>query len=137
MRNNSHKEALRWIEEAEYELDTAKYLLEGQRYSTVCFHYQQCTEKAIKSFLYSSGKEFVLGHSIVKLCEEAQEIDKDFKDISDEAGSLDGYYIPTRYPNSLPDSIPSKVYNKKNADESLELAEKVIKIVKEKVKTEN
>ena len=27
------------------------------------------------------------------------------------AGKLDGYYIPTRYPNGLPGSIPSRFYD--------------------------
>ena len=30
---------------------------------------------------------------------------------------LDGYYVPTRYPNSIPDSIPAKIYNEKAAKE--------------------
>ncbi len=28
---------------------------------------------------------------------------------------LDGYYVPTRYPNSLPDSIPARVFTREAA----------------------
>lgn len=118
MRRESKEEALRWLEEAEYEFDTAKYLFDGGRYSTVCFHAQQCAEKALKAYLHYKGKEIVLGHSIVKLSEESSKYDLSFKKIVEECGILDSYYIPTRYPNGLPDSIPSKVYNKKNATDA-------------------
>lgn len=46
---------------------------------------------------------------------------------------LDGYYVPTRYPNSLPDSIPARVYTRDAAREAVGLAEEVVEFVKEKI----
>jgi len=42
------------------------------------------------------------------------------------AGLLDQYYIPTRYPNGLPDGIPSEAYNKTQAREAVEGPGKLI-----------
>ena len=134
MRRDSKEEALRWLEESEYEFETAEYLFEGERYSMVCFHSQQSAEKALKSFLFVFGEEFVFGHSIVKLCEDANKYDKEFKTLGEECGSLDSFYIPTRYPNGLPGSIPSRVYTRKNAEDALNMAKKVIDTAKEKLK---
>lgn len=46
---------------------------------------------------------------------------------------LDGYYVPTRYPNSLPDSIPARVYTRDVAREAVGLAEEVVEFVKGKI----
>jgi len=39
---------------------------------------------------------------------------------------LDSYYIPTRYPNGLPDDIPARVYNREAATSALALVEDVL-----------
>ena len=44
---------------------------------------------------------------------------------------LDGYYIPTRYPNSLPDGIPAEVYNHDAADEAVKMAGEAVNYVQE------
>jgi len=45
---------------------------------------------------------------------------------------FDTYYIPTKYPNELPDGIPAEVYTEKIAKNALILAEKIVKFVKQK-----
>jgi HEPN domain-containing protein len=42
---------------------------------------------------------------------------------------LDGFYIPTRYPNGVPDSIPARVYTKDAASEAVLLAEEIVKFI--------
>jgi len=42
---------------------------------------------------------------------------------------LDQYYIPTRYPNSLPGGIPHKVYTGRQAAQALESARQVLDTV--------
>ena len=133
MRKPPEEEGKRWLQEAEYEFDSAIYLAEGKRYSLACFHCQQASEKALKAYLYSKGEEIVIGHSIVELCENAKKYSADFKPLKTEIGVLDGYYIPTRYPNGLPDSIPSKVYNKEEADKAIHLAGICIDFIKKNI----
>ncbi len=47
---------------------------------------------------------------------------------------LDKNYIPSRYPNGLPVSIPSEVYLKQDALVSINNSEKVLDIVSKLVK---
>jgi HEPN domain-containing protein len=95
---------------------------------------QQMAEKALKAYLYSQGEELVVGHSVEELCRWAGELDPAFKRLGDEVSILDNYYIPTRYPNGLPASIPARVFNKKAAKEALTLAEKTLTLARKKLK---
>jgi HEPN domain-containing protein len=47
---------------------------------------------------------------------------------------LDGYYIPTRYPTGLPDSIPARVYTRAAAEETLRLADQTLRLVQRKLR---
>ena len=46
---------------------------------------------------------------------------------------LDGFYIPTRYPNGVPDSIPARVYTKYAASQAVILADEIVEFVKKKI----
>ena len=46
---------------------------------------------------------------------------------------LDGYYVPTRYPNSLPDSIPARVYTRDAAKEAVRLAGEMVAFVRQQL----
>jgi HEPN domain-containing protein len=49
-------EAARWLKQAQYDLEVAKYNAEGQFYATACFSAQQSAEKALKAFLFRLRK---------------------------------------------------------------------------------
>lgn len=46
---------------------------------------------------------------------------------------LDGFYIPTRYPNGVPDSIPARVYTKYAAIQAVDMAEEIVLFVRRKI----
>lgn len=46
------------------------------------------------------------------LCCAAASVDPDFETLRESIAPLDGYYLPTRSPDSLPDSIPARVYTR-------------------------
>ena len=48
------------------------------------------------------------------------------QDIVPMAAELDRLYIPTRYPNGLPDILPDQAYFERDAERALELAERLI-----------
>ena len=133
MRGNQIKEGRRWLEQAIEDLRWAKDLANRGGYHIACFLSQQVGEKAIKGFLYACGEEIVIGHSIDKLCSHASLYDEEFGENVRRWAILDGYYVPTRYPNSIPDSIPAKIYNEKVAKEAVELAEEIVELVKKKI----
>jgi len=127
--NKYYKEAKRWIEQAKEDLISAKILFDAERYYLVCFLAQQIAEKALKSVIYFNKEDLVLGHSVRKLVEWASKFDKRFEDLKNKISILDSYYIPTRYPNGLPDGIPAEIFNREAAESAFKLAESTIKIV--------
>jgi len=134
MKPDKKKEAKRWLMQAERDFDDAKFASRGKRYNLACFLAQQSAEKVLKAYLYSQGVEEAWGHSAAELCSDAKSLDSDFSKLNKEAASLDKYYIPTRYPNGLPGGIPSDVYQKEDAKQSLFIANKIIKFTKAKIK---
>lgn len=128
------KEAHRWFAHARDEFFDAEELRKRERFYLALFHFQQATEKALKAFLLLNigSIEIIYTHSIAELLEIAKELDRDFTEV-EEAKKLDTYYIPTRYPNGLPGSIPSRYFNDpKEAEEAMESAQKVINLVSKK-----
>ena len=126
MRESARIEGQRWLEQAQFDLKWARHLKSKGAYYLVCFLAQQVAEKALKAFLYAQGEELVVGHSVRRLSEQASEYDAQFQHYLAAWSILDSYYIPTRYPNGLPDDIPARVYNEKAAKDALTLAEAVI-----------
>ena len=92
MKNNREPESLRWLRHAEADLKYAQVLQREGGYYLVCYLSQQAAEKALKAFLYHSGEEIVLGHSIRKLSERAAEYVPAFRAIVEKCSILDSYY---------------------------------------------
>ncbi len=122
MRRNPLDEGLRWLRQSKVDLHWAEHLGEQGAYHLACFLAQQVTEKALKGYLYAQGEEVVLGHSVERLSAAAAQYDGRFTERARRWSVLDGYYIPTRYPNGLPDGIPSDVFTSEAATNALALA---------------
>lgn len=126
MRKPPIEEAKRWLDQAREDLIWAKRLSNDGGYHIACFLSQQIAEKALKAFLYSKGEVQVFGHSVSVLADRMAQYEKSVKEKVSDWSILDGFYIPTRYPNGLPDSIPARIYNKKTAQEAVDLANDVV-----------
>jgi HEPN domain-containing protein len=133
MRGTPQYEGYRWLEQAQADLKWTRHLYEEGAYYLACFLAQQSAEKALKAFLYAQGEERVTGPSVRSLCSRATAYDASFGDQADEWGILDSYYVPTRYPNGLPDDIPARVYNQAAARSALTLAEAVVSYVQRRL----
>jgi HEPN domain-containing protein len=132
MKRQKVKDALRWVIQSEKDLDAAKYNYDGKLYNISCFLAQQSAEKILKAFLIKHGDNTIWGHSVADLVDDCSHIDPDFEDLFRIAGSLDKYYIPTRYPDGLPGGIPSNAYIEEDADMAIKMAEEIISFVKSK-----
>lgn len=116
-------EALRWLRQAENDLEYARLGLREGFSAQVCFLCQQIAEKALKSVHYGKlEKRIVYGHSLVEL---AQELNLG-SDLHRELAMLDQYYIPTRYPNGLPGGAPYEVYSHAQAEAAVAVCDRVI-----------
>ncbi len=131
MRRSEREEGERWLEQAEIDLRWTQDLAERGGHHLACFLAQQVGEKALKAFLYAQGEEIVLGHSIERLCRQAAGRDPQFGDRVSRWAILDGFYVPTRYPNALPDSIPARVYTRDAAQEAVRLAAEIVAFVRD------
>lgn len=131
MRDEPIEEGRRWLRQAMEDLRWTRHLAEQGAYHLACFLAQQVAEKALKAFLYAQGEEIVLGHSVERLCAEAAAFEPAFRRWARSWSILDGYYIPTRYPNGLPDGIPSDVYTREAALSAVALADEAVTQVSE------
>jgi HEPN domain-containing protein len=131
MRPSARDEGRRWLAQAAEDLRWTEHLAEQGGYHLACFLAQQVTEKAIKAFLYSRGEEIVLGHSVERLCAAAARLVPEFADRAARWSLLDGYYIPTRYPNGLPEGIPANVFTRDAARAAASMAREAVEWVRE------
>lgn len=131
MRNNPLNEGQRWLSQAVEDLKWAQHLTEQGGWHIACFLSQQVTEKALKGYLYAQGEEIVLGHSVARLCASAAEYKPQFAEKAKRWSLLDSYYIPTRYPNGLPDGIPAEVYTHEAALGAVKLADEAVKFIQD------
>ena len=131
MRKNAREEGRRWLSQAVEDLRWANLLAQEGGWHLACFLAQQVTEKALKAFLYAQGKEIVLGHSVERLCAAAALYRPEFNEKAQRWSLLDSYYIPTRYPNGLPDGIPADVFTQDAALGAVAMAKEAVEWVEE------
>lgn len=117
------------MNQAERDLDDAKFNLSGGRCNVACFLAQKADEKALKAHLLSKDFDDVCGHSITELCDDAVRLDDRFRELRKTDTLLDKYRIPTRYPDALPGGIPSEVFDENDAQKAIESANTVINFV--------
>lgn len=109
--SEDHRQALRWMATATEDLRAAEVLRSDGLHAHACFSAQQAAEKAVKAAWVRVGAD-PWGHSIQALVRDFPCPDDapDWIGWQQEAALLDRYYIPTRYPDGLPDLTPSEVY---------------------------
>lgn len=126
-------EALRWFETARGDLDTALILKERGKFAHACFHAQQAGEKAVKALWYFLDAD-PWGHSIKKLIEDLEAVDRAahlrLAPLVQDGTVLDRFYIPTRYPNGLPDLTPEEAFFLEDAEACIEKAARLIEAVR-------
>ncbi|MBY8983982.1 MAG: HEPN domain-containing protein [Candidatus Lokiarchaeota archaeon] len=126
--SNNERYSNIWFMQAKYDLEAAQFSKENGSYEWACFQAQQSGEKALKAFLFLNRRRNVITHSIRKLIEECGKLNEEFLELK-KAKVLDQYYIPTRYPNGLPDEIPHEYYSLEDGDLCVTYAQKIIQLV--------
>jgi HEPN domain-containing protein len=105
-----------WLRQAEKDLEKAKLDLGAGYFEWACFTAQQAAEKAIKAlFQHLHGEAW--GHGTKALLENLPYEDRFM--LLEDAILLDKMYIPTRYPNGLPQGIPHDYFTKRDAEQAL------------------
>jgi HEPN domain-containing protein len=123
------KESERWLFFAHQDLRMAELAMTEGLYNQVCFHSQQCAEKAIKGLLAQQGKVPPRTHRLADLLGLLEP--DPFAEDRIEIQLLDRFYLPTRYPDALPGSLPEGLPDAGDAQEALTIAGKVLTQVKQ------
>jgi HEPN domain-containing protein len=120
-------QATRWLDTAGDDLRAAEALAQGALYAHACFHAQQAAEKAVKAAWVMLG-EAPWGHSIQALVRgfPGAPAAPDWIRWQARAAALDRFYIPTRYPDGLPDLTPSESYFEADAVQALVTAREFV-----------
>ncbi len=116
----------RWIEKAEHDLITAKVVLENKPdvTDTVCFHAQQCVEKALKAYLTLVDIHVEKTHHLPYLLDRCSAVLPQFEEIRQHALALTDYAVEVRYVDDWRD-IPGE-----EARSAVAMAEEALVFVK-------
>jgi len=93
-----------WFLKAKSDFDLADYVFKNmypKPLEAICFHSQQCAEKALKGFLIFKDKDFPKTHDLVKICQLCIECDTEFKSFLNACKILTLYATKLRYPDNI------------------------------------
>lgn len=129
-REKIEAEAARWLAQANADLRAAAASTAAGSHEWASFQAQQAGEKALKSLWIAHGHEG-WGHSLVRLVREwpGRPAPEGLADLLPDARRLDQCYVPTRYPNGLPELTPAEVFGPEDARGAMEAARRVISLV--------
>ncbi len=112
-----------WWQYAIVDLKSARLLLAEGIYTQACFHAQQAVEKALKAVIAARGETPPRTHKISLLVEITS---LPLEDLANELNDLDLVYLPTRYPDALPGTLPEGEPSRELAAECVDLAGEVV-----------
>jgi HEPN domain-containing protein len=72
----------------------------------------------------------VLGHSTLKLAERGAAFDVGIEKAFDACRDLDVFYVPTRYPNGIPDGAPFEYFRSQHAEKACQAFDEVQAVVR-------
>ena len=90
-----------WLNFAEMDINSANYLLTMRPtpIEIICYHCQQCAEKALKAALVEHDIEPPKTHDLRELCQMCVELDATFQNLTAPFKELTSYGVSPRYPN--------------------------------------
>jgi HEPN domain-containing protein len=122
-----NEDSERWLQFARKDLQMAELAMQAGLFNQVCFHSQQCAEKALKGLILHQGHTVPRTHRLGDLL-PLLSLDP-FADIRLTIQLLDRFYIPTRYPDALPGRLPEGLPTRQDAEETLVVARQVLHTV--------
>lgn len=127
-------EAMRWLGEAIWDLETAEILHREKRYNAAAFYSHQAAEKASKALLYYVN-EVPWGHSVRVLLQRFFNAtgSTPLEELLICARELDRHYIPLRYPNAHPAGTPHEAYDEETSRRAIECGRRVVEYAKKTI----
>lgn len=121
--SHNRYQAQRWIATALEDMQAVRALIVAGLHAQACFYAQQAAEKALKAIWFAQDTD-PRGHSNSHLLLDfaAREQIVGYEHLMQQARLLDQFYVPTRYPDGLPDLTPGQVYGIEDATRALNAA---------------
>ncbi len=118
-----------WLRQAQYDMETADYLFDGERYFYAVFMCHLSIEKALKGlYVKRFNKTPPKTHNLIYLIEFINiDIPENHYDV---IFTLNRISVPARYPNNLQTIL--KEFNKSKTIEVIEQSKEVLKWLKTK-----
>lgn len=118
-----------WYQQALRDLEQAGASMAAGRHEWACFAAHQATEKALKALNLALGA-LAWGHTLTRLWAavppEWTPAPPPPEGLEDRLRLLDGFYIPTRYPDSYPEGTPGEHFGRLQSEQALAHASAVI-----------
>ncbi len=111
-----------WLSQAQNDIKWGESSFSQGFYAQTCFISQQAAEKALKAYAYLLGYDLVKSRSVRLIAQKLNINDE----IEEAAKVLDQYYITARYPDSLPYGAPFESFTKRQAEEALSFAKRIV-----------
>jgi len=121
-----------WIERSEYDLDTAKVMLDTSRYLYVAYMCQQAIEKILKALIAQLGKENFPIHNLSRLAEISLISNELTSDQFNFLAELTPYHIEARY-GDYKESL-SEIINKEKAEQVYKKTREIYEWIYQKIK---
>jgi HEPN domain-containing protein len=118
-----------WFAQAERDLEQAGESRASGRHEWACFAAHQAAEKALKALHLRYGQE-AWGHVVARLLEDLPAELAPEQDTVEKARVLDGFYIPTRYPNGHPAGAPFEHFGTLQSGQALDYAGEIIEFAR-------
>jgi HEPN domain-containing protein len=121
-----------WIERSQYDLDTAKVMLDTGRYLYVAYMCQQTIEKILKAIIAQQGKENFPIHNLNRLAELASIKSELNPEQFNFLAELTPYHIEARY-GDYKESL-SEIIGKKKAQQVYKTTQEIHAWLYQKIK---
>jgi len=122
--------SLDWLAQARADLAQADLSAANGHHEWACFACHQAVEKALKGLHLSIGQE-AWGHGLGRLFRDLPPgtglgLANAVSDLIDRLRVLDALYIPTRYPDSLPEGSPADNFGRFQSSGALHHARSIV-----------
>ena len=119
-----------WFSKGQKDIDDAEFLLKNNRaLENIAYHIHQAAEKYLKGYLIDNGWKLEKIHDLVRLLEEAININKSFNRFAASMRKITNFYFESRYPTGY-----EVEYTKQELKKAIKESKAMISLIKKRVK---
>lgn len=119
-----------WLYSAGLDLKAANAALREDIANIACYHSHQTAEKAIKALLLRQSGSVPKMHNLGELLNKVISTQPEMKKLENKVRFLNQFYIPTRYPDALPGTLPEGLPSAETAGQAIEFAQEILDTVR-------